>query len=94
MKGKRGRPRKYRHDIRCPECGSNWCVRNGHHPKFYAYKWLVKENIQKQNESLFIQSWLSAWEKLISNDYIFSCLKPELTKKAVHVKKLIFGGEK
>jgi len=32
MKGKRGRPRKYRHDIRCPECGSNWCVRNGHHP--------------------------------------------------------------
>ena len=30
MRGKRGRPRKYRHDVRCPECGSNWCVKNGH----------------------------------------------------------------
>ena len=27
--GKRGRPRTYRHDIRCPECGSNWIVKNG-----------------------------------------------------------------
>ena len=26
---KRGRPRTYRHDIRCPECGSNWIVKNG-----------------------------------------------------------------
>ena len=30
MRGKRGRPRKYRHDIRCPDCGSNWCKKNGH----------------------------------------------------------------
>ncbi len=30
MGRKRGRPRKYRHDVRCPECGSNWCVKNGH----------------------------------------------------------------
>ena len=24
-----GRKRIYRHDIRCPECGSNWIVKNG-----------------------------------------------------------------
>lgn len=30
MKGKRGRPRKYRHNVRCPDCGSNWCKKNGH----------------------------------------------------------------
>jgi len=27
--GRRGRPRKYTHKYRCPECGSNWCVKNG-----------------------------------------------------------------
>ena len=25
----RRRPRKYTHKYRCPECGSNWCVKNG-----------------------------------------------------------------
>ena len=30
MRGKRGRPREYRHDVRCPDCGSNWCKKNGH----------------------------------------------------------------
>ncbi len=24
------RKRIYRHDIRCPECGSNWVCKNGH----------------------------------------------------------------
>lgn len=24
------RARTYRHDIRCPHCGSNWCKKNGH----------------------------------------------------------------
>ena len=23
------RPRMYRHDVRCPHCGSNWMVKNG-----------------------------------------------------------------
>ena len=23
------RPRAYNHDIRCPECGSNWMPKNG-----------------------------------------------------------------
>lgn len=23
------RPRSYRHDVRCPHCGSNWMVKNG-----------------------------------------------------------------
>jgi len=27
--GRRGRPRKYTHKYKCPECGSNWCVKNG-----------------------------------------------------------------
>jgi len=27
--GRRGRPRKCPHKYRCPECGSNWCVKNG-----------------------------------------------------------------
>jgi len=26
---RRGRPRKHTHKYRCPECGSNWCVKNG-----------------------------------------------------------------
>ena len=25
-----GRPRKYTHDKRCPECGSNWVIKDGH----------------------------------------------------------------
>jgi len=43
--GKRGRPRKYRHDIRCPECGSNWIVKNGKQKGKQTY--LCKECLRR-----------------------------------------------
>ncbi len=32
MGKKRGRAGTYRHNTRYPNCGSNWCVKNGHQP--------------------------------------------------------------
>ena len=36
--GKRGRPRIYRDNIKCPECGSNWCKKFGKNTGKQRYK--------------------------------------------------------
>jgi len=35
---KRGKPRKYIHDVRCPDCGSSRCKRNGHQKGKQRYR--------------------------------------------------------
>ncbi len=32
------RPRAYRHDVRCPDCGSNWMAKAGHSKGRQRYK--------------------------------------------------------
>jgi len=36
--GKGGGPRKYQEEIRCPECGSNWCKKFGKNTGKQRYK--------------------------------------------------------
>ncbi|MEO2083668.1 MAG: helix-turn-helix domain-containing protein [Desulfurobacteriaceae bacterium] len=35
---RKGRPRTYRHDVRCPDCGSNWCKKNGRQNNKQRYR--------------------------------------------------------
>jgi len=35
---RRGRPRIYRRNVKCPDCGSNWCKKNGHQNNKQRYK--------------------------------------------------------
>ncbi len=32
------RPRVYRHDVRCPDCGANWMVKDGHRKGRQRYR--------------------------------------------------------